>query len=176
MGKKIIDEDFLYVTELYRDALKGMITNPSAANDHATLSPLITNVEFKIVKEVLPELEEAYMTTNPASLGHMLCLSLFTSLASRKTSKENFVFVFENSSVTTVANIVANPYLPLEMLLDNDIYESFRGDKFFDYLVDTRIHAIRGRRYWEVVSYLKTIDPDVENMSAEMVLSVLGIK
>jgi hypothetical protein len=173
---KNIDKDFLYVTELYRNALKSMITNASSTNDYVTLSPLITNVEFGIAKEVIPELEEAYMKTDPASLGHKLCLCLLSSFALRKANEEDFVYVSKNSSIVIFSNTVANPYFPLEMLLDNNLYEKFRSDRLFDYLVDIRINTIRGDRYGEVMSYLKTISPDAEHMSDEMVFSVLGVK
>lgn len=176
MKNENIDEGLIYVAELYRSALESMLANPSSANDHATLAPLFTNVEFKIAKEVIFELEKAYMAVNPTSLGYKLCLSLLASLGSRKAEKEDFVFILKNSSAVIIANILANPYFPLEMLLDTNIYESFREDKFFDYLIDTRTHAILVSRYEEAISYLKAIDPDVENMSAEMILSVLGVK
>jgi hypothetical protein len=170
--------------ELLNDR-REFLKNGSNYKQYAALCNKVENSlsmkdKFEISKQLLKELEEydayyyAYDVTSFAEQWKTYFALLNSFHDYNGISREEFAFLLEKASCAIVAVAIGNDAFPIDFLIDTSFVE--RHQIHFNYwVIESCLNTAKQRRRKEIWDYYKSIVPGSENMTDEMILSIVGI-
>jgi hypothetical protein len=89
------------------------------------------------------------------SYSKVFCHNLARIFVKDSFSREEFMYLIENSSCGLMAYILNNPFLPVNLLLETEIDDRFKEDPYFYNLKWLREEGAYYRRREEILAYLR---------------------
>lgn len=164
--------------EYYRSLIKRAIEHNDVTDKE--LISLIRNVtideRFQIAKNLLNEIQPFTnlrygMIPEVTKKFSVYFLEIFRTYDG--ISREDYSYLFTNAHLSLQQYIVGNPSLPVDMLIEYGA-SRIQDQGFFNAFLLAHIRTAQEKRAEEIWSYLRSLIPDNEGMTDEMILSVSG--
>lgn len=144
---------------------------------------LISSEEsFHLAKALMPELSayrKALISGNRTG-NRIDAYNVYSSLLNAYSnftniSREDFLFIINDAPGFLVQYLVHNPSIPVDILMEDSYFTHIENDStasgFKEALNTIRLYD----RYEDIIDYVRSLVPNSETMTDEMVLSVYGI-
>lgn len=172
----IINDEFV---EHYRDLLNETVELSDAATNRETsiVNSFSMEDRFYLAKNLLNELD--YLRTGsghyPSNFARFFSAALLDALISPvKVSNEEWQYVVDNCSLHLLSDVIKSPSFPVEILISEKAFEEHFTNPLFPYF-QFHFDRVISARFPEIVHYFRSMVPNSEHMSDEMVLSVAGV-
>lgn len=134
---------------------------------------------FNLAIELVPELDKyskrSMVTADVSGATYELYSALVETFKNnRYISYQQFQFLIENLSVHPLILVLSNPFLPIDLLVESKKHWH-RADSIDFPHGASHIHRAFKKRSWELAAYARSIVPDSDHMTDEMLLKVAGL-
>jgi hypothetical protein len=138
--------------------------------------------KFYLTKALIPELSnyrQALVSGNKAGNqidAYNVYASLINAVSEFKDiSREECLFIINNAPGFLIKYLLHNSSLPVDILIEDSYFTRIENDATTFSLKEDLQAARSIYRYEDIINYIRSVVPESETMTDEMVLSVYGI-
>lgn len=155
---------------------------PSFPKDFSAIKQVILRLGSAVDKVHHTYIENGWHANQPdyegGSANKVFCHSVAKILMKNNFSREEFVYLIENSSCGLIAYVFGNLSLPIDLLLETELDDEFQDDPYYRTLKSFREKKMYYWRKEEIFTYLReelnNNSIDTSTLTDEMVAKISG--